>query len=195
MPKPSSSSANTKLKLDVNNSLASPFDLMASSESPSIKGLDTWLSQENRMPEVDIWVTPNRSVKMRLPSGDPPRYVLSKIFQVKPGEYVMRPIELTAKMKMRKNICHLLGLEMSDEGLQRLIRAEFVKVDRPTPQCVVLHLDSLFNHLKETQSPGFWNRERRLRFLRAIKCPAQDLPDDEDEVDLPAESVAELMEA
>lgn len=133
---------------------------------PETPELAAWIACERRSP-VDVWVTPNRVVKMALPTTRPPKYALCRVL-AQAGGYVLHPVTLNPCVRKTPELCRRLGLDISDETLDRLIEAGFVAAQKPTPFTILVDLESLWEHLEASSMPGFWNRDRRLAYMSAL---------------------------
>ncbi len=128
--------------------------------------LTAWIKGERRDP-VDVWVTPQRAVRLALPASRPPKYALCRVLE-QGGSYVLHPVSLNPCVRKTPELCRRMGLDISDETLDRLIEAGFVVAQRPTPYVALVDLESLWEHLEASSMPGFWNRERRLAYMSAL---------------------------
>jgi hypothetical protein len=138
---------------------------------PATKLADTaemnqWVNETPRR-DAMVWVTPKRAVRLALPTQGPPKLALCRVF--KQGEaFVLHPVSLNPCVRKTPELCRKLGLDISDETLDRLIDAGLVKATRPTPFAALVDLESLFEHLEQSALPGYWNRERRLAYMTAL---------------------------
>lgn len=117
--------------------------------------------------EITVWASPEAPTRLTVPGGKVPEYVVCKMEQIREGVYQAKPVTLDLWIKKRPGLCRRFGIELSDETLLRLGRAGFVKIHNPAPQVVLVNIQSLLAHLEATQSPRFWTRERRRRYLLA----------------------------
>lgn len=123
------------------------------------------------MHEITVWATPEAPTRLSVPVGKPPEYVLCRMVQMREGEFRLEPVTVDMWVKMKENFCRSLGIELSDATLKRLGRAGFVQMSFPGPQAILVNVQSLLEHLKNTASPRWWTRERRLQYLQACDDP------------------------
>lgn len=136
---------------------------MATTEKPTLRD---WVKVTPAR-ELTVWASPDTPVKLKVPAGSPPRYVLGKLMECRTNEFFMRPVSLDLYLKKRTDFCQLFGMEISDEVLDVLIEAGFVQVRRPTPFSIWINIESLFAFLNESASANYWTRDRRLDYLTA----------------------------
>lgn len=132
-----------------------------------LPGIEDWVQKVERQ-TVNVWLSPTKQTKLHVPLGGPPQYVIARLFQVTPGEYLLKPVSLEPYLHVRAGFCQRLGLDISDDTLFRLVEAGFIRFIRPSPQRILVSLQSLWEHLEASSKPGFWTRERRLRYLAVI---------------------------
>ena len=53
---------------------------------------------------------------------------------------------------------------MKRDNLYKLIDAEMIEFEKPSPRKTLVFLDSVRAFLKDSQDPDFWTAERRLRY-------------------------------
>lgn len=129
--------------------------------------LEEWVRHSERQ-TVNVWLSPTKQAKLQVPLGGPPQYVIARLFQVSPGEYLLKPVSLEPYLHVRAGFCQRLGLDISDDTLFRLVEAGFIRFIQPSPKRILISLQSLWEHLEASSKPGFWTRERRLQYLTVI---------------------------
>ena len=61
-----------------------------------------------------------------------------------------------------------IGVSISRETLIRLGRAGFIRLRRPTPGLIEVHIGSLIDHFESVEDEEFWTPERTRQYREAL---------------------------
>lgn len=76
-------------------------------------------------------------------------------FNVRPGKPVVKCSVTQA--------CRITGLKR--DNIYKLIDADMIEFERPSPRKVVVYLESLIDHQRRSPDPDYWTEERRLKYF------------------------------
>jgi hypothetical protein len=123
-----------------------------------------------------IQVVPGKNIQPAPEDSKLPKVALVSWQKIGPGEY--RPVVRIHErwVKLTCDLPEQLGMGIDYRTVMRLATAGFIASRRPTPNSLLLDLESWFTHLEATKDPEFWDRRddpsvrltNRERYLAVI---------------------------
>lgn len=120
--------------------------------------------------EIEVEIIPGRKCRVAIPQDKPPKLLLFRLLpDKKANTWFTRPVTLWGNLaRFDSTLCEDLGLPIGRTTLWRLIYAGFVKAYRIAPMTTLVDLESLMQHMHNTQLDGesslFWNNDRVTRY-------------------------------
>jgi hypothetical protein len=109
---------------------------------------------------------PGDIVNLHGQPDDVARYGVVRMLRRQDGSYMpviktySRWVKLTATTLIDLGLANCL----SRQTIDRLIQCGVIDHSQPSPQIILIDVDSLLSHLERTREPGWWTDERRKAF-------------------------------
>lgn len=129
-----------------------------------------WVKAAEGTQEVRVWLSPGTPTLVKLPRKQMPSILVGRLLTTNRNDYFFRPMNWPFLMRAH-HLPQRLGICVSDRTVRRLAMAGFVKAVFLAPGCMLIDLQSLYDHMQASSGEDgawWWTPERVARYREAV---------------------------
>ena len=98
------------------------------------------------------------------PGAALPHYGIVRLRRLANGHLEMVPKTFRGYVRGGASLRNHCGIDICRNTIVRLWRNGFIRATQPSPQTILVDVDSLLQHLRDCSEPGYWTAERRRQY-------------------------------
>ncbi len=135
---------------------------------PTLASLKAQRSSVKVLPSLKtIQITPGLAVQP-VPLAAVPAFGVVEWHRRPDGSFEPKLVSHDEWVGLSDMMTDKIGVSISRETLIRLGRAGFIRLRRPTPGLIEVHIGSLIDHFESVEDEEFWTPERTRQYREAL---------------------------